>query len=143
ERHRIAEMLDRRDAVLPFPAHRTAQQVSRARLQCECGTLPARPLLAPQSEPARCAKRNPDHVIEYRPVAMPADAGAGAIFGDEREFQRRRIDSGEEGGPVAQRQQEVREIRYPPHLARGEIVMPAERDDAPITGIAVELERFE
>ena len=36
-----------------------------------------------QAEGAGRQKRNPDDVTEYRAVLVPADRGAGRVFGDE------------------------------------------------------------
>src|SRR5205085_7822246 len=79
----------------------------------------------------------------HRPVAVPADARSGAVFGNQRVLQRRRIDPGETRGPITQWQQESRYFISPLNLARGKIVMPPERDDAPIAEIAVKLEGSE
>src|SRR5688500_14862434 len=52
ERDRVAELLDRRDAVFPLRARRSREQVGRAGLERHVGPLPLRPVLAAEAEAA-------------------------------------------------------------------------------------------
>src|SRR5438876_131474 len=76
ERHGIAQAIDRRDAVLPFPSRRAAQQIGRAGGNFARGALPPLALLAAKPQGAGRQERDRDDVLEHRLVAVPADAGA-------------------------------------------------------------------
>src|SRR5262249_4151243 len=143
ERHRIAQAIERRDAVLPFAAHGAPQQIRRARLQFDRGALPSAGALSPQPKAAPRAERDADDILEHRAVAMPADPGARRVFGDERMREGVRAEAGNTCGLVAQRQQKFRDVGGRLHTARREIVMPAERHDATVAEITVKLERLE
>src|SRR4051812_29485971 len=64
EGDRVAQRLDRRNAVLPLPAARSAHEIDRARLGGEGIALPFRGLLAAQAEGARAGEGNAEHVFE-------------------------------------------------------------------------------
>src|SRR4051794_3382540 len=79
----VAERVDARDAVLPFAAGRSAQQVRRARRQDEGRPVPTGSGRAAEPEGAGRSERDADDVAEVGPVAVPADRRAGRVFGDE------------------------------------------------------------
>ena len=71
---------------------------------------------------------------------MPADRGAGGVFGDQRMRQLGRREPGEFGGPVAQWQQEIRQLGRLVHGHVVEIVAQPEGGDTALAEIAVKLE---
>src|SRR5688572_29098894 len=74
---------------------------------------------------------------------MPADSGAGAVFGDQNVLERIRAEPRERRSPRSQRQQKRWHIVSALQLALVEIVSPAKRDHAPPAGEAVKLEFLE
>ena len=145
ERDRVAQRLDRREAVLPFAPRRAAQQIDRARLGGQgealptsapdaCGGSAAAPATA-----ARCRSRR------RRP------AGRGASRGRRRRsyLTSKACSSasgarpGECGGAGADRMQPVRDRRRLAEAAAVEPVGPAERDGLALAEEAVKLERLE
>src|SRR5438128_1809218 len=83
ERYRIAELVDRRDAVFPMAAGGAAEDVGGAWPQREVVTFPAFGRPASEAEGARGEKGDADHLVENRFVAVPADRRAGRVFGDQ------------------------------------------------------------
>ena len=94
--------------MLPLASRRAAQEVGGARLGHQGGALPAGAALAAEAQPRRRDQRDADDVAEFRPVAMPADAGADIIFDDEHMAQRFGRKAGETSGAVADRKEESR-----------------------------------
>ena len=97
--------------MLPLAPRRAAQEVGGARLGHQRGTLPAGAALAAEAQPCRRDQRYADDVAEFRPVAMPADAGADIIFDDEHMAQRFGRKAGETSGAVAARVLGARQIQ--------------------------------
>ncbi len=103
--------------MLPFLARRASQQVRGPGLGDERIALPLRARLAPKTEHARRKQRNADDVAEGWSVAVSADRGAGAVFGDQRGREVVGREVGEGGGAFAQRQQERRDVISSAQLA--------------------------
>src|SRR5262249_31384174 len=108
KRDRVAQLLDRGDAVLPAGARGAAQQIRRSRLR-PLRIAPPSPIhAAPEPEQTRGRKRDPDDVVEDRLVAMPADRCTRTVLRDERLGQGSRSEPREFGRALAQRQEKGR-----------------------------------
>src|SRR6185312_2879783 len=81
ERDGIAWYLDRRDAVLPLMARRTAHPINRAWRRPKHEALPFVADRPAEAERTGRAQRQPKDRAEMPLVPMPADADAGRIFG--------------------------------------------------------------
>src|SRR5215207_8452636 len=103
-------------------------------------SAPSRCGLAAQAEDAWREERDADHLAEDRAVLVPADAGAGAVFGQQHLLQRGGLEAGEGGGALAQGQEERWDVLGRLDLHQVEIVAPAERDDAALAEEALEFE---
>src|SRR5260221_5153053 len=66
ERHRIAQAIDRRDAVLPFPSRPAAQQIGRAGADPARGALPPLGLPAAGPQGAGRPEGDPDGILRPR-----------------------------------------------------------------------------
>src|SRR5215204_5498322 len=147
ERHRVPQRLHLRDRVLPVAAGGAGEGVGRARGEGQRAALPGRARLrgglAAQAEDAWREERDADHLAEDRAVLVPADAGAGAVFGQQHLLQRGGLEAGEGGGALAQGQEERWDVLGRLDLHQVEIVAPAERDDAALAEEALELEGAE
>src|SRR3712207_1193649 len=75
----VAQVLRRRDRVLPRRANRAGEQVRRAWLEIELPNAPLLALSALEAHPARRSKRDPDHGTEHRRVAVPPDPGTRRV----------------------------------------------------------------
>ena len=98
ERDGVAQAVHGRNAVLPFAPRRPPQQVGGPRLGGERGALPARSRPLPQAKEARRQQGNAYHLAENRFVFVPADRGAGRIFGEKNVLQFGCVEAGESGG---------------------------------------------
>src|SRR5260221_13877296 len=65
ERHRIAQAIDRRDAVLPFPSRRAAQQIGPAGAALARGALPPPGLPAAEPQGAGRQEGGRDDILEH------------------------------------------------------------------------------
>jgi hypothetical protein len=127
--------------VFPLQARRAAQQVSRAQLCRDIRPLP--PFLAdltPQVEHAWREERNADRLAEDGLVAVPPDAGAGALLIHEHVLQLLRLHLGERRGGRSEREEEFGDVVGLPELALREAVVPAQGDDAALARVTIELE---
>ena len=80
---RKAQLLSRRDAVLPIMASGARKKIGGARLQMEAGAI--EPGIGPpaKAQRRRRAERNADDLIEHVAVTVPADPGARVIAGEQ------------------------------------------------------------
>src|SRR5215203_6173635 len=143
EGDRIAKLLDRRDAVLPLRPRQSLEEVGRTRLEHEADAFPSVSGFAPEAERTGRHERDADDLGEDAPVPVPADRRAGAVFGQEHVLQVCRGDPRERSGAAADGQQELRHVLDPVQAGVGEVVLPAERDDAPLATVALEFELLE
>ena len=79
----IAMAIQWRDAVLPNRTRGTRHQVSGARFYRKRKSFPGLARLLTKTEVARSQQRNSHDLGELRLVAVPTNAGAGAIFVDQ------------------------------------------------------------
>lgn len=129
--------------MLPDLAGVTIQKVGGPGLKREAEAFPAVPGAAAEAQDARRQKRNADHLIELRPVAMPADRGARRILGDQRVSERRRADSGEPSGGLPEGMKEIGQGLRTFQAARREVVSMAVGDDPAQSLETVEIESLE
>src|SRR5262249_38882059 len=126
----VAQRLKWRNAVLPLLAHLARQQIDGARCKREGAPLPALILRAAEPETGRRQQRDADHVLELRPVAMPADRRAGLVFADQDHADVVRLMPGPAGGAVAQGKQRDGKVWHDFHLAAALVVARTERQHA-------------
>src|SRR5215472_9938937 len=105
--------------------------------------LPRAAALAPQAEGAGRQQRKADHIPEIRPVAVPTNAGAVAVFNEQRVFECRRVKAGEARGFFTDRQEEFRYRISLAEAAAVKIVMPAKGYGAPFAEKSVKVELLE
>src|SRR5690606_4757393 len=86
ESDRVPKVLHRRDAMFPYRARGTAQQIGGARLCGKRCPLPHVSCLEPEPEFTRYQKRDANDVAKQRLVLAPTNAGAGSILRDEHMF---------------------------------------------------------
>ena len=114
EGDREAELIARRDAVLPIPSRLAREQVSRARLDLEAGAPEAAAGTRWRKRSvAGVFERNADDLLEHIAVAVPADAGAGIVAREQDVDEVVRRDARESSGLVAQRHAASRESARP------------------------------
>src|SRR4029077_3212181 len=79
----IAAPLDGGNAVLPLVPRLALHPIQGARRGIERKTLPSIALAAAKAESAGARQRQPEHLVEMRLVAMPADADTDIVVGAE------------------------------------------------------------
>jgi hypothetical protein len=98
---------------------------------------------AAESQHARREQRDAYHPVEDRPVAVPADAGAGGVSDHQRLFESFGRQAGEVRCACAQGQQEAGDRRRGIDARGAEVVAPSERDGLTLPFPSLELERCE
>ena len=81
---------------------------------------------AAQAEGGGGFERDADHMFEHRPVAVPADAGAGVVAGDQGVDEVGLGQAGEPGGAGAQGKEEGGDRLRGAEARIVEVVAPAE-----------------
>src|SRR6185312_15976681 len=71
------------DAVLPFPSRFARKQVGRARKDLETGAVESARAAPAESKRGGRGEGKADHPIEHVAVAVPANAGAGIVAGEQ------------------------------------------------------------
>src|SRR6516164_747562 len=140
KRDRVPEALDGGDAVFPLRSHGPAQKIGRARLQLEqrAPPPPTGPAVHPKVRPRE--QGDAHDVAEDRTVLVPANGGAGAIFGEKNVGEVARRQLGEGGRPLAQWQKKGGDGLGLPQAAAIEVIAPAEGDNATFAEEALKFE---
>src|SRR2546421_3833930 len=126
--------------MFPFGASRTAQEIGGPWLGDDFHPLPTVSFFSPKAKVARGEERDADHLVEDGFVAMPANAGAGRVFGDQRMLKAGGSKARQGRGPLAQREQQWWNVIDLLELALVEVVAPPERHDSPLAEKSIELE---
>src|SRR3954467_7329785 len=140
EGYGIPQRVDGRDAVLPLAPRRTAQQVCRPWLGGDVDALPSFADAPAQPEDARRQQRHADDLVEDVLVAVPSNARAGRVLGDEDVLQCLGVEPGEPGCGNTELAEKCGHVVDLLKVPCAEVVLPPEGHDTPLAGVAMELE---
>src|SRR4051812_40838662 len=117
--------------MLPAPARGAVHLICRARCQVEDDGFIVAGWIVSQAHARPAAERDAGDAAEVRRIAMPAERGARAVFGDERLLERLGREIHPCRDPGAERREERRRGRRLADLVRDEVIAESEIRDAP------------
>lgn len=143
EGDRISECLDAGNAVFPFPAGWSAQEIGGAWFGRERDAIPLVAIWPAQPEVARRQQREADDVSKYRPILVPANTGAIAVFNDQHLLELAGVYVSKPSGFFPEREQKFGNVFGFVQRMHVEIVAPAKGDRAAFAGESLKFKFLE